>query len=129
MRLVWILLALPAEGPKPNINLIKMILLPSSASTAVLYFKVHVQSSLTLKHSIKGFERLFQRAGLANVEVTTPGHLDVDIVRNACKGDPELLQGQRFLKNLLANDSSATAFQNFLVEQRRSSHAWMIGQR
>ncbi len=79
--------------------------------------------------SIKGFERLFQRAGLANVEVTTPGRLDVDIVRNACKGDPELLQGQRFLKNILENDSSAAAFQNFLVEQRMSSHAWMIGQR
>ena len=64
-----------------------------------------------------------------NVEVTTPGCLDVDIVRNACKSDPELLQGQRFLNNLLEDDSGATALQNFLVEQRKSSHAWVIGQR
>jgi 2-polyprenyl-3-methyl-5-hydroxy-6-metoxy-1,4-benzoquinol methylase len=79
--------------------------------------------------SIEGFERLFQRAGLTNVEVTTPGRLDVDIVRNVCKHDPKLLRGQRFLSNLLGDDASATALQNFLVEQRRSSHAWVIGQR
>ena len=78
---------------------------------------------------VEGFKKLFQRAGLINVEVTTPGRLDVDIVRNACKSNPELLQGQRFLNNLLEDDSSATALQNFLVEQLKSSHAWVIGQR
>lgn len=79
--------------------------------------------------SVSGFERLFQRSGLADISVTTPGQLDVDIVRNACKQDPDLLNGQRFLGNLVADDSSAVAFQSFLVEQRRSSHAWVMGQR
>ena len=79
--------------------------------------------------SVEGFERLFQRAGLTDVSVTTPGQLDVDIVRNACKYDPELLNEQRFLSNLLADDSSAIALQQFLVEQRMSSHAWVIGRR
>jgi SAM-dependent methyltransferase len=62
--------------------------------------------------SLDGFEKLFQRAGLTDISVTTPGQLDVDIVRNACKHDPELLEGQHFLSNLLADKSSATAFQN-----------------
>jgi SAM-dependent methyltransferase len=79
--------------------------------------------------SLKGFEKLFQRAGLTGVEVTTPGRLDVDIVRNVCKLDPDLLKGQRFLKNLLQDETGATALQKFLVEQRRSSHAWVIGQK
>jgi SAM-dependent methyltransferase len=79
--------------------------------------------------SVEGFERLFQRAGLTDISVTTPGQLDVDIVRNACMHDPELLRGQRFLNNLLTDDSSAGAFQQFLVSQRKSSHAWVIGRR
>lgn len=79
--------------------------------------------------SVEGFERLFQRAGLMDITVTTPGQLDVDIVRNAYRHDPELFKGQRFLGNLLADDSSSTALQQFLVEQRKSSHAWVIARR
>ena len=76
-----------------------------------------------------GFEQLFRRAGLVDVSITTPGQLDVDIVRNAAKQDPALLEGQRFLQALLDNDDSAAAFQRFLVEQRRSSHVWVIGRK
>jgi SAM-dependent methyltransferase len=79
--------------------------------------------------SVQGFEKLFQRAGLTDITVTTPGQLDVDIIRNALKQDPELLNGQRFLSNLLADDGRASALQEFLVEQRMSSHAWVIGRR
>jgi SAM-dependent methyltransferase len=79
--------------------------------------------------SVEGFERLFQSAGLTDITVTTPGQLDVDIVRNVCRNDPELLKEQRFLSNLLADDKRATAFQHFLVEQRMSSHAWVMGRR
>lgn len=78
--------------------------------------------------SVKGFERLFERAGLVDITVTTPGQLDVDIVRNAVKRDPSLIKGQRFLQNLLADDKSAS-FQRFLVEQRLSSHVWVIGRK
>ena len=79
--------------------------------------------------SVQGFERLFERAGLVDVMVTTPGQLDVDIVRNALKRDPALFNGQRFLGNLLANDLDAAAFQQFLVERRMSSHVWVIGRK
>jgi hypothetical protein len=79
--------------------------------------------------SVQGFERLFQRAGLVDIMVTTPGQLDVDIVRNASKRDPTLLKGQNFLRNLLTDDHHATAFQHFLIEQRMSSHVWVLGRK
>ncbi len=79
--------------------------------------------------SVKGFESLFRRAGLVDVAVSTPGQLDVDIVRNALKRSPDLLQGQRFLSGLLADDGKAAAFQAFLTEQRMSSHVWVIGRK
>jgi SAM-dependent methyltransferase len=79
--------------------------------------------------SIKGFESLFRRAGLVDIEVTTPGELDVDIVRNAVKRSPDLLFGQRFLSTLLGDDAKAAAFQTFLTEQRMSSHVWVIGRK
>lgn len=77
--------------------------------------------------SIKGFEELFRRAGLEDVRVSTPGQLDVDIVRNAVSGQPGLLDEHRFLRTLLADEGRATAFQQFLREQRLSSHVWVIG--
>jgi len=79
--------------------------------------------------SVRGFERLFHRAGLVDIAVSTPGQLDVDIVRNAVKRDSALLGDQRFLRNLLADDNKAAAFQRFLSEQRMSSHVWVIGRK
>ncbi|SVC71014.1 uncharacterized protein METZ01_LOCUS323868 [marine metagenome] len=66
---------------------------------------------------------------MVNTTVTTPGQLDVDIVRNANKRDPALLREQRFLRKLLADDHNAAAFQRFLTEQRLSSHVLVIGQK
>lgn len=77
--------------------------------------------------SVKGFEILFARLGLVDVSVTTPGKLDVDIVRNALNQDPGLLHGQRFFQNFINNDQFAAAFQEFLAENRLSSHAWVMG--
>lgn len=77
--------------------------------------------------SVTGFEELFARAGLINVSVTTPGELDVDIVRNASRLNPDLLLGQRFIRHLLGNDANAEALQKFLSNNRLSSHAWVVG--
>ncbi|MGE5466077.1 MAG: class I SAM-dependent methyltransferase [Ignavibacteria bacterium] len=79
--------------------------------------------------SVAGFKRLFERAGLQNVGVTTPGKLDVDIVRNAAREMPELLSGQRFLQQVLGDDELAAAFQEFLSDNCLSSHAWVVGTR
>ncbi len=77
--------------------------------------------------SINGFELLFQRAGLEDVRVSTPGKLDVDIVRNAIKAQPGLMAEHRFLGMLLSDEKRAAAFQQFLEEQKLSSHVWVIG--
>lgn len=79
--------------------------------------------------SVAGFKYLFSRAGLEDVEVTTPGQLDVDIVRNAVKGDAKLLRHQRFFRALIADDRRADAFQQFLTEQGLSSHVWVFGRK
>lgn len=79
--------------------------------------------------SIKGFEKLFERAGLVDISVITPGQLDVDIIRNAVKADPTLLEGQQFLTNLLKDERKAEAFQMFLTQQKLSSHVWVIGRK
>ncbi|MES2510132.1 MAG: class I SAM-dependent methyltransferase [Pseudomonadota bacterium] len=77
--------------------------------------------------SVRGFELLFERAGLQDVKVLTPGQLDVDIVKNALKNQPDSIKEQRFVRTLLSDDARAAAFQRFLVEQRMSSHVWVMG--
>jgi SAM-dependent methyltransferase len=79
--------------------------------------------------SVAGFERLFVRAGLVDIDVSTPGQLDVDIVRNAIKSEPDLFNGQRFLQRIATNNDMAVNFQEFLAANRLSSHAWVIGKK
>jgi SAM-dependent methyltransferase len=77
--------------------------------------------------SVKGFENLFRRAGLVDITVTTPGQLDVDIVRNAARRDPSILKSHRFLRDLIKDETASAAFQCFLADHRKSSHTWVIG--
>jgi len=79
--------------------------------------------------SVRGFARLFERAGMEEIMVTTPGKLDVDIVRNVARSDAKLLAQHRFLRTLLTNDDTADAFQKFLSANLLSSHAWVMGRR
>ena len=78
---------------------------------------------------MKGFKELFRRAGLVDIQVATPGKLDVDIVRNAASKNPNLLKDNRFLKHMIADESKADAFQKFLADNQLSSHAWVIGKK
>lgn len=77
--------------------------------------------------SVKGFNRLFERSGLCEINVTTPGKLDVDIIKNAKKNHPELFSRHRFLDNLIRDDKLANSFQEFLANNSLSSHAWVVG--
>lgn len=79
--------------------------------------------------SVSGFEKLFHRAGFSEVAVTTPGRLDVDIVRNAAHLNPAVLDGQVFLRRLIENDRLGMAFQQFLVDNLLSSHTWVLGRK
>jgi len=77
--------------------------------------------------SVKGFEQLFKNAGFADVEVITPGKLDVDIVRNAMAENPNLLSDNQFIQKILNDEEASKAFQLFLSENKLSSHTWVIG--
>ena len=56
------------------------------------------------------------------IDVSTPGTLDVDIVRNIVQADPgvEVPAFVRMLVN--ADEETRQSFQTFLVTQRMSSH-------
>ena len=76
-----------------------------------------------------GFRKVCHRAGLSGVDISTPGKLDVDIVRNAVKYAPEVLSEKRFLKKLLENPAKAEAFQTYLAANCLSSHTWVIAKK
>jgi len=80
-------------------------------------------------HSIKGFDALFTRAGLSDIQITTPGKLDVDIVKNHIKNNSITAVGLdgRFIQSLLGNEEKSNLFQNFLAQNQLSSHAWVLG--
>ena len=77
-------------------------------------------------HSIKGFELLFNRAGLCEIQITTPGKLDVEIVQNFVESDPSVVRGNRFIQALLDDREKSKLFQEFLAENQLSSHAWVL---
>lgn len=80
--------------------------------------------------SLRGLERLIERAGLDCLELTTPGELDVDIVRNAVLEDPGIGL-PRVLRTILFDvpDETREAFQRFLGAHRLSSHVRVIARR
>ena len=81
-------------------------------------------------HSVLGFEKLFKRAGLCDLVITTPGQLDVDIVRNFVGSvDADFMQNNRFLSALMKNEKKSNEFQDFLANNQLSSHVWVLGKR
>ncbi len=76
--------------------------------------------------SVRGLESLFRRADLAEVEVETPGELDVELVRKGL-ADGLAPDAPRFLRLLLeCRDADAgERFQRFLQEAKLSSHTWI----
>jgi SAM-dependent methyltransferase len=79
--------------------------------------------------SQRGFERAFARAGLINADISTPGRLDVDIVRNSYKREPAILKDNHFARLLVNDAERGAAFQSFLAENRLSSHTWVLAQK
>ena len=77
--------------------------------------------------SIEGMRDLLQRAGLEIVELSTPGRLDVDIVKNALASDP-FLPLPRFVRYLLQSRDEAAReqFQAFLRASLLSSHVRVV---
>lgn len=79
--------------------------------------------------SIAGVSRLVERAGLDVIEVTTPGQLDVDIVRNRLLAQPDL-PVPRIARTIAAADEAARrAVQQVLHDHKLSSHVQCLARR
>ena len=76
-----------------------------------------------------GLRRLFEGAGFASVSITTPGRLDVDIVRGALIAD-DTIRLSRFERLLVGSDGlTLEALQRFLADHGLSSHHWIMARR
>ena len=73
--------------------------------------------------SIEGIERLLERCGLEIIEVSTPGRLDVEFVKEAMQNNDKL-KISRFISYLLNNrdESAHSYFQDFLQKFKLCSH-------
>lgn len=79
--------------------------------------------------SIVGFEILFKRIGFREVEIITPGKLDVDIVLNYAKANPEFELPAFFKKMMMRGEPALRDFQNYLSAHKLSSHTWIIAKK
>jgi SAM-dependent methyltransferase len=75
--------------------------------------------------------RLVSCAGFKVLEVTTPGVLDADIVRNKVLAGKFDVSDQPFLQIVLLERWAELGglFQDFLREHRLSSHMWLVARR
>lgn len=73
--------------------------------------------------SVAGFEKLFTSASFTNVDVWTPGELDVDIVFNS-ETDNEFIRAMKS-----RGPEAAHEFQLFLRKYKLSSHTWIMAQK
>ena len=79
--------------------------------------------------STQGMRELVKRSWLKLVDLSTPGELDVDIVRNIKRENPEI-QLPRFIASIInAPNDVRSQFQNFLKANALSSHIRVIGKR
>lgn len=79
--------------------------------------------------SLGGLERLLKASGLALLEVSTPGVLDVEIIQTHLRRDPSLPLSTFERQLLEANLQTRESFQAFLQQHRMSSFARIIGRK
>jgi 2-polyprenyl-3-methyl-5-hydroxy-6-metoxy-1,4-benzoquinol methylase len=76
--------------------------------------------------SVDGFSKSFLQFGLMDVEVLTPGQLDVDIVRNAMSDG--IWNGDQWWNLVYSRGNECLRdFQEFLRKHKMSSHLWAMG--
>lgn len=73
--------------------------------------------------SIDGFNSLFTASGFSNIKIWTPGLLDADIVINSDLGNEFTLALKRRGEDVIKK------FQQFLSENKLSSHVWILAQK
>lgn len=79
--------------------------------------------------SIEGLQALLERNGFVLSELSTPGHLDLDLIRQAREDDSSVAL-PRFLRQLLEKRSvlAQREFQEFLQKAQLSSHARVVAE-
>lgn len=77
--------------------------------------------------SIEGIRRLVERCGFELIELSTPGQLDVELVRHAAEQDPSI-KLPPFVAYLLAQRDQEAHWdlQEYLQKHRLSSHARVV---
>jgi hypothetical protein len=79
--------------------------------------------------SLAGLSRLLESAGLTLLEVSTPGVLDLEIVRSHADQDPSITLS-RFERQILdADEPTHAAFRAFLQQRGLSSFARIVGRK
>ncbi|MEE9276764.1 MAG: class I SAM-dependent methyltransferase [bacterium] len=79
--------------------------------------------------STRGIRKMVERSGLELLDLSTPGQLDVDIVRNMLEGNPGL-PVSRFAREISgASEEIREGFQEFLRENLLSSHVRVVARR
>jgi SAM-dependent methyltransferase len=75
--------------------------------------------------------RLVDACGFETLEVTTPGRLDAELVRDAVLAGKHDLGSDAFLRRVLIDewDRLGWPFQQFLAEQGLSAHMWLAARR
>ncbi len=73
--------------------------------------------------STEGFTKLFEENGFKIIEISTPGQLDIELVKNELKNNKNL-ELPRFISYMLENreENAHYAFQEFLQHFKLSSH-------
>lgn len=71
---------------------------------------------------------LLERGGFEVLDIQTPGQLDAELVRKQALAGTLDLTGQPFLRELLLQcwDELGGPFQQFLAQNRLSSHLWVV---
>lgn len=79
-------------------------------------------------HSI---ELLLKRCGFELIEISTPGKLDAEIVRKKVLSGEFNISEQLFLRHILLDnwESLGKIFQDFLSENKLSSHMWVVAKK
>ena len=92
----------------------------------------HNSDSIDAEHinmfNPESLELLLNRCGFKVLECTTPGELDVEILRNKVLNNEYSLAGQPFLRSVLMDrwEELGRRFQEFLKENKLSSHMWVV---
>lgn len=80
--------------------------------------------------SIEGIIKLLERCGFEIIELSTPGQLDVELVKNAMQNNDKL-KVPRFISYFLKNrdENAHRSFQEFLQQFKLSSHVRVAARR